>query len=278
MTGYGHEGHDNQDRMPFVCAVLQHNVLPHVASEANVSGYYSFELHDSYTYLGRDASTYDNVMTFSKFKDHPQAICVPDVYQLCRYGGQLMQDPHTFVSKRDTVVGAYTTTGDRDPTRNERVQTCLWSLGHRDVCQLSITKIAQMTAADLFAQAPRAREVMAPFVSPTEQMRHKFILNIKGNTETWDQAWMLNSNSLVLKKHSREMCWYGPLMQDGVHYVRCCSNEQVLDAARRYVANPRDAERITANAQQLVRSTLFPPTQALLYWVRMFEESAANRA
>jgi hypothetical protein len=277
VDGGGHAGHDNEGRMPFVCHVLENYVLPNLSADANVAGYYNFELHDSYTYLPRDPSIYDNVMTFSKFRDHTRAICVPDMYQLAGYGGGLLGDSKAFTDKIHKVVGAYTTTGDRDPVKNERIQTCIWSLDHQDVCNLKITKIAQMTPMDIQSRYPQnvLTSLLASYVSPQEQLQHKYILNIKGNTETWDQAWMLNSNSLMLKKYHRDVCWYAPAMLDGSHFVRVYDNKQILDKVTYYTNNPREAQHITRNANRFVKEFMFPPMHAMLYWISLLEESAA---
>jgi hypothetical protein len=277
VNGSGHKGHDNEDRMDIVCHVLTHMVLPNLEKEANVAGHYNFELHDSYTYLDRDPSHYDNVMTFSKFYDHHRAICVPDLYQLGGYGGKLHEfaDKTPFSRKSNGIVGAYTTTGNRNPKLNERVQACLWSLRH-SCCHLNITKVAQMDPNVLFSTYPELKSITRSYVSPAEQLQNKFLLNIRGNTETWDQAWMLASNSLVLRTQRKDICWYAPAMLDKYHYIRCYDHDDILKNAQYFTNNPREAEYIIRNANYLVRDFLFPPTHALLYWVSLMEESCAS--
>ena len=278
VRGDGHKGHDNADRMPLICHIMETNILPNLPKEVNVAGMYQIELHDSYTYLDRDPQVYDNVMTFSKFKHHTRAICIPDIYQLMNYGGRDFNDPIAFSKKRDKIIGAYTTTGDRNPLKNERIQTCLWSLKNRDACDLYITKVAQMAEQHLYDTYPMLSNIMTTFMPPHEQLQYKYILNIKGNTETWDQAWMLASNSLMLKKHHDDMCWYAPLLLDRSHYVRCYTNEDILKSRSYYSNNQHEAQQITANANKFVKDFMHPHTHAILYWTRLFEESAhANR-
>ena len=176
-----------------------------------------------------------------------------------------------------SVVGAYTTTGDKDPEKNTRIQTCLWSLDHRDRINLSITKIAQMTPETLFTKCPRIKQIVRQFVHPQDQLCNKFILSIKGNTETWDQSWVMSSNSLMLKLYHDEMCWYGPLLRDKEHLIVCHNNEDILKKSMEYSVNIKDAERIVSNAHSFVNNFLVPSDHAIQYWAFLLEESALNK-
>jgi hypothetical protein len=192
------------------------------------------------------------------------------------YGGRgIYDDKLEWKDKRDTVVGAYTTTGDRDPARNERIQTCLWSLAHpdRDLYHLRVTRFAQMDRELALRAVPDLHRVCAQApMTRDEQTRHKFILNIRGNTETWDQAWMLSSRSLVLKKFHRDVVWYSPMLQDRVHYIRCYDNEAMTRHVRYLLANPAEAQAVTANARAFVRRFLVPNDHAALYMTALLEE------
>lgn len=276
VEGHNHVGHDNEARMLPLCWYLNTHVLPRVSSGIDVSGYYNIELHDSYTYLDRPYDTYDNVLVFSKDKQHHRAVVVPDMYQMVGYGGPMPVDALQWHQKQDSIIGAYTTTGLRTASENERIACCLWSLQHRPFCNLYVTKIAQMPAAEVMA-LPRAREVMSDFIPRQDQLRHKFLLSIKGNTECWDNAWMLASNSLLLKKQHSDMCWYTPLLRNGTHYSNCVSEQDILTNARHYVENPEEAQFITRNANRFVTDYLTPSTHAMLYWIRLLEAAAENR-
>jgi hypothetical protein len=275
VDGHDHVGHDNESRMLPLCWYLNTHVLPRLSHGVDVSGYYHIELHDSYTYLDRPAETYDNVLVFSKDKHHHDAVVIPDMYQIVGYGGSMTQDALQWHEKRDSVVGAFTTTGHRDPAKNERIACCLWSRQHRPFCNLYITKIAQMPANDVLS-LPGAREIVAPFIPREEQLRHKCILSIKGNTECWDNAWMLASNSLLLKKRHDDMCWYTPLLHDGVHFASCASEQDILDRAQYYISNPTEATWMTKNANRFV-SNYLSVSHTVLYWVRLLEAAAGNR-
>ncbi len=276
VTGHGHHAHDNADRMPFVCEYLQRRVLPNLRPQADVQGYYNIELHDSYTYLPRSADDYDNVLVFSKDARHDGPVLIPDPYQMANYGGGgVWNDPFKWENKKDVVVGAYTTTGDRDPVRNERIQTCVWSLRNKDPAlsyNLRVTRFAQMDREAALTAVPELRGACAAEPMTREQQaRHKFILNIKGNTETWDQAWMLSSRSVVLKKYHRDICWYSVMLHDRVHYVRCYDNDDITRNARYLLSNPREAQAIAENARAFVRRFLVPNDHAALYLTALFE-------
>lgn len=274
VQGYGHIGHDNEGRMAPMCWFLENMVLPHVAADAG--GFYNIELHDSYTYLGRDYEMYDGVLTFSKHREHHSAVVVPDMYQMAAYGGMLAKDTVPWSTKRDSVIGAYTTTGDRNPFKNDRIQTCIWSVKHRPKCNLYITKIAQMSADDV-RQVPGVDAVMASYIPFEEQLRHKYLLSLKGNTETWDQAKWLASGSLVLKKKHDDVCWYSPLMHDRTHVVLCGDNEDIIKAVDYYTHNGDEACHIVKNANKFVQDFLYPQHKAIVYWVRLLESAASNK-
>lgn len=276
VRGGGHRGHDNEARMALVCDVLETRVLPRLPQEADVCGCYSIELHDSYSYLvDRNASEYRGAMTFSKRTVDTDVVCVPDVYQLLGYGGRLFPDPYgmdRFETKLDGIVGAFTTTGDRRPEHNVRVQTCLWSLAHRDRCHLYITSVAQMCPRSLLDRYPQLdATVMREYVHPSEQQRYKFILNLPGNTETWDMAWMLNSNSVVVKRAHGDMCWYSPMLLDGTHVVRSDADDDILKALDR--TDARTARFLMGNAHRFVQDFMVPAETAYEYWAALWEES-----
>lgn len=274
VSGDGHVGHDNEARMRPLCDFLQTQVLPVLAADADVGGHFNIELHDSYSYLGRGRDYYDNCLTFSKVWDHTRAVVVPDMYQMCGYGA-VPRDPYAWEQKIPKLFGAYTTTGDRDPTKNERILTCLRGLERRDACDLRITSVAQMSK-DAYLAVPRAAELLSPFVPPQEQLKHQCILTIRGNTALWNLPWLLSSNSVMLQKHHDDICWYSPLLLDGTHFRRCYSLEQALSAAEFFKANPAEAVHMTRCANRFVRDFMMPASRAALYWKCLLEEMAEN--
>ena len=273
VSGDGHVGHDNEARMQPLCDFLQMQVLPVLALEANVGGHFNVELHDSYSYLDRHPRAYyDNCLTFSKVWNHARAVVVPDMYQMYGYG-TIPRDPYTWAQKVPRLFGAYTTTGDRDPAKNERILTCLRGLEHREVCDLRITNVAQMSK-EAFLAVPRASELLSPFVPPHEQLRHQCILTIRGNTALWNLPWLLSSNSVMLQKHHEDVCWYSPLLLDGTHYKRSYSLEQALSQAEFFKNNPAEAQHMTRCANRFVRDFMMPSSRAALYWKFLLEEMA----
>lgn len=277
---FNYEGHENAPRMSLWEHYMRTRVFPFVqmapAGGGGICGFYNIELHDSYTYLDRPRSNYDGCLVFSRFKDHPRAIVVPDPYAQCDWGGALKQvsDPVAWTNKIDKTCFYGTTTGDRDPLRNMRIKACIWALKRPDLYDFKITKVAQMhPSAIIAAHGPDtyANIVGAP-VSIAGQMRYKYHLVMDGNTCRFD-IWNYLTNTVTLKHESQEMLWYYPLMLDGTHFV-----EVRLDNIEQKVSQLSKAqcELMIENAKALAVK-VSQPLFHNMYLVSLFDAMAANR-
>jgi hypothetical protein len=273
----GYVGHDNEPRMQMICDYLNQTILPNVRSDVNISGFYNIELHDGYSYRNVDPKKYDNVIVFNKLKNHNRAICVPNPYQIQGYGDLFVKDQIPWEDKLNKIVGAYTTTGSTDPSKNVRVQTCLWSLNHRDVCDVYLTRIAQMSPEDLFDKYPQIKNTFADYIPFEEQTKYKFILSLPGNVSSWFESLTLYTKSLMIQKDQADINWYSPILLDGYHYSRYYENDEILKKMKYFLSNPAEAKYITFNANKFVSDFMYPPTHAQLYWTSLLEEMADNR-
>lgn len=274
VTGHGHQGHDNEPRMPYWTHYLNAAVLPLVDRSVDVSGSYNIELHDSYTYLN-NGKDYKGVMTFAKFKADVSPVLVPDPYMIGNYGNALQfEDTIPFEAKTSKICFFGTTTGNRNPRLNERIQTCLWALDKRNVCDFYITKVAQMSLQEVLTAVPNFNSITAKPVSLQDQLRYRYHAILDGNTCRYD-IWSLKSNSLNLKFHSKEMLWYYPLLQHNTHYVGV-SKDDVIDTMTYYNSNPHEAQRIVKNAQQFV-STYIKSINHQMYTKCLLENAAYNK-
>lgn len=277
VRGFAYAGHDNAPRMDFLCRYLKNNVFQHINPSTNLCGFYNIELHDSYSYLN-NGKDYDNVLTFSKHRDHARPILLPDVYHMADYGGLLsVQDTLTWEQKRNKIGFFGTTTGDRDPRRNLRIQVCQWGLQHRDITDFFITRVAQMTPETVLREVPDFSQIYRPPVPETEQFKYKFLLDVKGNTCCWNRLPMiLNSKSLCFHMPCADMCFYYPLLRAKTHYVRTHLHE-LASMYQYYLNHPREVEFMVQSANQFVKQTL-SGNHALLYTVHLFESMADKRA
>lgn len=277
VQGFNYQGHDNAPRMTFVERYLTSEVFPHVNTRHNLTGYYSLELHDTYTYLDTDTATHKNCLTFSKHQDHTHVILMPDIFHMSKYGGILdLEDQIPWEKKSDKVAFFGTTTGDRDPLKNQRIQTCLWGADHRDVTDFYITHVAQIPVSVIREKVPNFMNICHQRVPEQHHYNYKYLLNIPGNTCCWNRLPMiLNSKSLCFNAPCRDMCFYYPLLHDGTHLVKCKTYD-LLQKRTYYQNNPREAQWITQNANAFVQQFLRPNTQ-IMYMVSLFETMAQQK-
>jgi len=276
---YGHIGHDNEPRMGLYETYFKNSIFPNLDPSADIKGFYNIELHDGYNYLdnGKD---YSNVMTFSKTKGHAHPILIPDPYQVCNWGNALptIVDKIPFENKMNKVIFCGTTTGNRDPAKNTRLAACRWSLGHCDMCEFKITKVAQMTELDILrVYGDFWKDMYLPRnISYSEQHKYKYHMNIDGNVSRFD-VWPFKCNSLVLKLKSNDMLWYHPFLKAGHDFVEISDLNDLRHVTDVYNNNAVYAKAIIANANKTA-SNIFHPLAHSLYTVSLFETMSSNKA
>ncbi len=270
---FAYEDHDNAPRMDIWCNYLRDFIFPNIDPNINISGFYNIELHDSYTYLKNDKD-YTNVLTFSKFKNDTGPILIPDPYMIYNYGASLSYASHLDkekdLSKKKGKACFYgTTTGNRDPILNKRINLCLWGLDNRDICDFAITNIAQMNEVDVVGAIPRFGEIYRKSrISIDEQLQYKYHVIPDGNTCRFD-VWNYTTNNVVMKYDSKEMLWYYPLLQEDTHYVGV--NKTNLRNKIQILENsPEIGQVISYNANKLAQG-LFRPIIHQMYTINLFE-------
>lgn len=258
--------HDNAQRMLAFSDILNKNVLPNLSTKLN--GTFGIELHDSNSYLDNEID-YDGVLVWARNKYDKTSILMPDIYQYTNYlsSEQYVDNVQYKIPK----VGFYgTTTGSRDPFKNLRIGTCLWALD-RDFVDCYITNIAQMSIDD-FKKISRHGDITHKYVQMAEQFKYKYILDIPGNTYSWNRVpIVMQSNSLLFKMPCDDRAWYYPLMHPGEHYVEVDKNN-MHSKFMYYENNPKEYNFIVENAKKFVTNYL-KTTHAYLYMAAMIEES-----
>ena len=98
------------------------------------------------------------------------------------------------------------------------------------------------------------------FVSPSQSLEYKLLIDINGDTCTFQRmAWILYSKSLLLKHHSDEIQWYYNLLRANVHYLPI--NKDFSNLEEQFVwAKTHDQEAITIanNAHELAKQVFAP--------------------
>lgn len=175
-----------------------------------------------------DDCTYNDlgVMVFSKPHSIQQNIMIPDIYAMCRYNGKIditQNEIRPKYSKKAIFIGC--TTGIETP--NQRLECCHWSMNNIQV-DAYINNIVQMHEEDVKRQYPLYKHFMRDAMDIEKQLQYQYVINIDGNTCSWDRlVWILNSGSVCLKKKSTNCCWYNVFLQKNVHYIEFDSFDEI---------------------------------------------------
>jgi len=276
MQCFAYEKHDNAERMNLWEQYLKNMILPNIDYNVDLSGYYNIQLHDSYTYLD-DNKDYESVLCFSKFKNDQGPILIPDPYMIHNWGSLLnsFNDDQEWTKKKKKIIFAGTTTGNRDPLKNLRINTCMWSLNNNDFCDFHITKVAQMNISDVKTKISDFDKIFRHTqISIPEQMQYKYQLNIDGNTSKFNVE-QFKMNSVVMKYDSNDMLWYYPLLNEDVHYVGV-NKDNIKNKFEFFNNNPQLAQIMIYNAKKLTNN-LFRPIVHQMYTVKLFESIGLNK-
>lgn len=276
-------GHDNAPRLQHLCSFLNRSVLPLVDPEAGLKGTFRVELHDSYTYLPR-REEYANVFSFGRAVDATErsVALLPDPYHMDAFGGLVQRaslDPVSWSDKVPKLFFAGTTTGDRNPLLNARLRACAWGMTRPDLANMHITQVAQMSLESIVgAYTPQVAQAMLGPHAPLEaHFRHRYVLNVVGNTACWSRVPMiLSTGSLMVHARHADATWYYPLLREGRHYVAADSVsgpdlERALQFCRSYDRQCRDMVR---EANVLSRQLFSSAAPAAAYAAELFTECA----
>jgi hypothetical protein len=277
IEGHNYEGHDNAPRMQFVKNYLQQKIFPNVDSKLDLTGCYSIQLHDSYTYLN-DGLNYDDVLVFAKDKGDANPVLLPDPFMMGNYGGRLdIKDPIPHSKKVDKIGFFGVTTGNKDPLQNERIKLCNWSVNNRDITDFYITGVVQMKPETFVQCYPEYQSFVRQQVPQDTQYNYKYLFSIDGNTASYDRfCWIMKSNSICFKKNSDEMLWYYPLLLEGTHFIGIDDHSQIRDKFNLCQNNVQYSSFINANAQKFVNDFI-TPIHTMLYTTYLFETVGHNR-
>jgi hypothetical protein len=270
---------------------LHYEVLSDWKSPVNIDGVYRVTYHDTYDDI-------QNLLVYSKHKDHRGLSLMPDMYQTMRYSGEGVDPIPEFLPysvKRPIISFRGSSTGSEVIANNERIQTCIWSVlpgnAVSALCDFKLTGIVQVTAKDVLDYtvctygSDKGHEIYEsiqyPYTHIQTQLQNKFILSIDGNTAAWDRPiWVMRSRSLLFKKESDQICWYYPAFKAGEHYVNVTTEgnnkgklHNIDNLVSYYHANPTLCTSISARAQNIVKRYCSPVSH-IEYTRELFMESA----
>lgn len=272
-----YEKHDNAPRMTGFSSLLNEQILPNISKDLQITNAtFGIELHDSNSYLDNEFD-YSNCMVWSRNKNDKKSILIPDYYHLHNYYGILIKnsDPYKYINKPLNKIGFYgSTTGNKNPLLNNRINTCIWSVGHRDIIDAYITNVVQINRP-LFNKTVsnyQQQQITANPIAIADVFKYKMLLDIPGNTYSWDRVPMiLNSNSLLFRMKCEDYGWYFPILHDGEHFITVDENN-MRNMFTYYMNNQKEAEYIIKNANNFA-SKYLKGIHSHKYIISMFEES-----
>jgi hypothetical protein len=308
------ETHDNAPRMQLCTSAMTTALssLEDAAQAALVGCRFRIQLHDSYTYL---SPPHDRpppgTLVFSQRSEglvSDDVVLIPDSYFLCNWGAAdpphsrhpmfeqlLAARDHPTAGSKPRAVFAGTTTGSRNPFKNQRLALCRWAAttaeGRATTDAWIGPRIAQMPGreADVMRAAGGPdvwhRDVFRPDgVSLDEQLTFKYLILSEGNTARFDVWPWFAPKSVVLKmdgprkSQTSDVLFWHPLVREGTHYVGVGADPaSIPNSIKRVEAMADKGERIMQESSALAKE-LFQPKTWQTYLSTLLEVVATDVA
>jgi hypothetical protein len=166
------------------------------------------------------------------------------------------------------------TTGNPSPNNwrdSSRIKLALLSLQYPDFLDAKITSIIYPS---LYVAIQKAG-IFGDFVSMTEHVRYKYLIDVDGNTCTWPRCYeLLLSNSVMFKQESNDIQWFYLGIIPYEHYVPCANDlSDIFDKFQWAKENDILVEKIAKNATDFALHWLSQES-VFLYAYRLLEEYA----
>ncbi len=226
-----------------------------------INGNFIINLHDK-----SDLHPNVNEIVFTKNIQTQKAI-IPDIYAMEAYKrvGDI-PDSIPFGQKKNKGIFIGVTTGDTHPLKNERLQLCNYShflkqKGEECLMDVFINHIAQIPEEQIQQFYPHYKQFIKGDLSIQDQRQYRYIINIDGNTSSWDRlVWVYQGNNIFVKKKSDNISWFYPLMIKGDHYVEF-ENGQELNLKievmnRMWEKNPSRLETLMKTQREFAQNYL----------------------
>lgn len=115
-----------------------------------------------------------------------------------------------------------------------------------------------------FKQLVATTYSLKPRVTVAESIKYRYLIDIDGNSCSYSRmAWILYSNSLLMKHTSIYKQWYYDQIQPNVHYLPIAEDFSNLQEQYNWAENNQEAaQAIAANSRQLAKQ-IFNPNSIL---------------
>jgi len=202
--------------------------------------------------------TYHNnlgIMVFSITNSNQQNILIPDYYSMKNYDGKLdIKDNLLFDKKSNKAIFVGSSTGSINSRVNERLNLCNNFINNNHI-KCYISNFCQISMSDINNEYPNYRLFSSRHIPISKQLEYKYIINVDGNTCAWDRIpWILNSNSLCLKKKSSHKCWYYDFMNKDEHFIEFVNDDEIEKKINTISLN--ECNKIINNANEFCNNYL----------------------
>lgn len=252
--------------------------IQRVVNQSNykINGNFIINLHDK-----SDLHPNVNEIVFTKHQNTQKPV-IPDIYAMESYKrvGDI-PDGIPFHQKKGKGIFIGVTTGDLNPLANERLQLCNYShflkqTGKECFFDFYINHLAQIPEEKIAQAYPHYKQFIKGDLSVQDQRQYKYIINVDGNTTSWDRlVWVYQGNNILVKKRSENVGWYYPLMEKGKHYVEFENgpdlNLKIEVMNRMWERNPSRLEELMKTQREFLQNYLCPLAH-LTYTCMLFHE------
>jgi hypothetical protein len=201
--------------------------------------------------LNDDTNEYIPLFCFSSgLSEH---ILIPDLYAMMNYSNRLsFKDNISYENKYKKAIFIGSSTGSLIVELNERLHMCNKYRNNPNI-HCFINNLCQVSEENTKEIYPNYNDFITTSMTIENQCKYRYIINIDGNTTAWDRVpWILNSNSVLLMKNSKNKCWYTDFLIPNIHYIPF-DNDTDLEAI---VSSDEDRTDIIRNANQFVKDYL----------------------
>jgi len=174
-----------------------------IPSDTEYANTKELQLENPHTYAVLHSDSY--ILAQSHHQSVCDTLCVPDRYyfMMNKYNGyRSIHLALPFKEKKSQIVFGSSPRGTK------------YNFIHR--------KDIQVSPREYFysAEVPKTNIVAPTHISKEDMMTFKYILDIDGNSSTWDAtAWKLNSGSVIMKSESAWIQWFYTDYRPYIHYV-----------------------------------------------------------
>ena len=214
-----------------------------------------------------DASVPENTFRFAKLPSDPHDL-LPNPFLLEHR--RVPQHPIKWKHKKDSLYFRGALTGQLQSFENSRIAACVAAQGiPNSDCKLSMFP----QTSETFIHEIESRNLCGSKESKKALNRHRYLLDIDGNSSSWHRFWLIGTFGCVPIRFETKWVeyWHEKLEEGGDYlYANRETLSDVVDVLRK---QPEKATSIAQNASKFV-STYLSPSSAQ----KSFNEAWLNRS